>query len=112
MIPGSETHLKRLEQYAITPGAQIPEYYHRLAKTTGLTPWQAANLQYQVKYPDKELPPVSYMERSVDRPPIINYLNLFYGSRGRAGRAKVIETGVDINDISLLTEGILWEAAK
>ena len=52
------------------------------------------------------------MERSVDRPPIINYLNLFYGSRGRAGRAKVIETGVDINDISLLTEGILWEAAK
>ena len=112
LIPGSETHLKRLEQYAITPGAQLPEYYHRLAKTTGLTPWQAANLQYQAKYPGKELPPVSYMERSKDRPSIINYLNLFYGSRGRAGRAKVIETGADINDISLLTEGILWEAAK
>ena len=108
ILKGSEKHYKRLEAYAVNPaGSKIPYYYKELAKSTNLTDWDIANIQYQVNNPGKELPKPSYIQRREGKPPIVNYMNFKYSNQQKARRAKIIETGVDVNDESLITPGLV-----
>ena len=107
LIPGSESHYARLEKYAATPGSQLPQYYHEIAARTGISPWQAANLQWQVENPGKELPKPGWQKRQESKPPVVNYLNQRYSNRNRARRGMIIQTGADVNDESLITPGLI-----
>mgnify|MGYP003116858822 CR=1 FL=1 len=108
ILKGSEKHYKRLEAYAANPnGSKIPYYYTLIAESTSLNKWDIANIQYQINNPGKELPKPSYIQRSESKPPIVNYMNFKYPSQQKAKRAKIIETGVDVNDESLITPGLV-----
>jgi len=108
ILKGSENHYKRLEAYAKNPtGSKIPHYYKLIAKSTNLTAWDIANIQYQVNNPGKELPKPSHIVRMENKPDIVNFMNTRYPTTQKARRAKIIETQTDVNDESLLTPGLV-----
>ena len=112
LIPGSEAHFKRLEDYVNRyPRVDIPQYYKQMAEPfSQWGPWDIANMQYRSQT-GKDLPMPKSISDLKKRSPLTQYMYNYRTNGKRIDRADKIESGHDFNSEGSLIPGLVFQEA-